>query len=318
MAQNLVFNEPKTLSLACSNPATPVSGDPVRFGALTGVAETDEAGGGNLAGNTTVNFGSSVWDLSVKAVNDSGNSAVAVGDPLFYVDADTPKLSKKATGYFFGHALEAVTSGATATINVLHTPSPGAGTLGTGTVSATNLAAGAVTAPKLSATLIKGTIQLNPTTARIIAANAVGNTTEAGVPDGNTSPSLARVNGATDKALRIIWAATAVEELQFAPIAKPQDIDDTATMTIHLMIGKDTNTDAAAVIGVSCWDGVGDTNCGGNTGALSAAALTEYTVTIAAADIAAAPGFFNVSLIPGAHGTDAVWLYAAWIEYTRA
>lgn len=317
MATNEIF-QGYHLSVACSDPTTPASGGPVRFGTLTGVALTDEGAGGNDAAKTTVDFGPTTYDLSVKGVDDSGNSAVAVGDSIFYVDADTPKLSKKSSGYFFGIALEAVGSGQTDTIRVLHCPSPGSGALGSGTVGTSNLADAAVTGPKLSSTLAKGFIPLNITAARIISTNAIQNTTEAGVPDGNTAPALARVNGATDKALRLIWAATEVGEIQFAPIPKPPDLDGAANLTIHLMIAKDTNDDAAAVVGVSVWDGVGDSNAGGNTAALDTADLTEYTVTVAAADLAEDPGFLNVSITPGTHANDAIRLYAAWVEYTRA
>jgi hypothetical protein len=180
-------------SVACTDPATPASGDPVRYGMLTGVALTDEAAGGNAAGHTTVDFGPTSWDLSVKGIDDSGNSAVAPGDAIFYTDADTPKLSKKSSGYFFGFAKAAVGSGQTATIEVAHIPSPGSGTLGSGTVGTANLASGAVTEAKLSGALAVGFIPLDITTARIIDTNAIGNTSEGGLPDGNTSPSLARV-----------------------------------------------------------------------------------------------------------------------------
>lgn len=89
------------------------SGDPVLVGQLTGVAIADV----DTDNKTTVDT-EGVYDLSVKAVDASANSAVAVGDAIYYVDADTPKLSKKATGVLFGYALEAITSGATATIEV--------------------------------------------------------------------------------------------------------------------------------------------------------------------------------------------------------
>lgn len=304
-------------SVACSNPTTPAAGGPVRFGLLTGVALTDESAGGNATGNTTVDFGPSSWDLSVSAVDDNGNSAVADGDALFYVDGDTPHLSKKSSGYFFGIAREAINSGSTATIRVDHLPSPGAGTLGAGTVGSSNLAAGAVTGPKLSSTLQTGHIPLDITTVRLISGNAIQNTTEAGVPDGNTSPSLARVNGATDKALRLIWAASASGEVQFAPVAKPADLDGASAIVLHLMIGKDTNTDNTVVMSAGVFDGVGDTNCGGDTAAIATATLTEYTVSVSASDLAEDPGFLNICLTPGTHTTDAIWLYAAWLEYTR-
>lgn len=129
MAKNLVQLDGYDVSVVCSDPTTPASGDPVRVGKLTGVAQTAESSGaaadltGNPSGYTSVDFGQRIWSLSVKGVNDGGNSAVAVGDTIYYVDADTPKLSKKQTNQaVFGIALGAITSGATATINVLHVP----------------------------------------------------------------------------------------------------------------------------------------------------------------------------------------------------
>ena len=118
MAKNMLFDEALELSVVCSDPATPASGDPVRWGERCGVALTAESAGGNATGYTSVRFQGG-FDLSVKGVDGSGNSAVAVGDKLYYVDADTPKLSKKATGHFFGYAGEAITSGSTDTILVV-------------------------------------------------------------------------------------------------------------------------------------------------------------------------------------------------------
>ncbi len=161
-----------------------------------------------------------------------------------------------------------------------------------------------------------GHIPLDLTTARIIAANAIQNTAEGGLPDGNTAgPALARVNGATDKALRLTWAAAQVDEVQFAPIPLPADLDPSAGVEIHLLAGKDANANTFAVA-VNAFFGVGDTNCGGNTSSI-AQALKEYTVTVAAADVPAPPSFLNVSLIPAAHAGDALYVYAAWIQYTR-
>lgn len=117
MATNEVFAADKTASLVCSDPATPASGDPVVCGQIPGVALTDESAGGNPTGSTTVAL-NGVFDLSVKGVDGSGNSAVAVGDIIYYVAADTPKLSKKATGVRFGYARETVGSSSTGTINV--------------------------------------------------------------------------------------------------------------------------------------------------------------------------------------------------------
>lgn len=113
MAKNRIYAEAKQLSVAVTDPATPASGDPVIVGQLPGVALT----GKRSDGTTTVAF-EGVFELSVRGVDGVGNSAVAVGDILYYVAADTPKLSKKNTGVRFGYALGSVGAGATATIPV--------------------------------------------------------------------------------------------------------------------------------------------------------------------------------------------------------
>lgn len=113
MATNRIFEHGNQLALAATHPTTPASGGPVRVGQIPGVALIAEASDGE----TTIQF-DGVFDLSVKGVDGGGNSAVAAGDILYYVDADTPVLSKKTSGVRFGYALEAVTSGATATIRV--------------------------------------------------------------------------------------------------------------------------------------------------------------------------------------------------------
>jgi hypothetical protein len=119
-----------------TDPATPASGDPVRVGSLTGIAMTDEGDGGNDATKTTVNLGPFVADIPVKGEA----SAISVWDALFYDDAISGVNNDATNGYFYGFALEEVGNGETSTINVLHIPSPGAGTLGDGTITTGKLA----------------------------------------------------------------------------------------------------------------------------------------------------------------------------------
>ena len=115
MATNRKYESGKQLAVACTAPATPSSGDPVLFGQRPGVALTDE----DAAGLTTVQF-DGVFDLSVQAVNNGGNSAVAAGDKLYYEAGQTPVLNKdNVSGVFFGYAKEAILEGATATIEVI-------------------------------------------------------------------------------------------------------------------------------------------------------------------------------------------------------
>lgn len=113
--KNLNYTESDTRSVKVTHPASPKSGDPVRYGQRPGVALKDE---NPDTGKTSVQFEGEAT-LSVKAVDGSGNSAVAEGDILYYVDADTPVLSKKATGVRYGYAGGAIAGGQTADINVI-------------------------------------------------------------------------------------------------------------------------------------------------------------------------------------------------------
>lgn len=133
-------------------PAGVKSGDPVMVGQIHGVALLDRQVDGKTPVETTA-----VFDLSVKAVDDAGNSAVAVGDQIYYVDGDTPKLSKKVSGNFFGYAVGAVNAGATAKIDVLVIQGPGPGTADilAGAVGTAELSALAVTAAKLAADAVE-------------------------------------------------------------------------------------------------------------------------------------------------------------------
>ena len=89
-------------------------GEPLIIGDLNCVAETSAAAGFIATVKTT-----GVYWLSVKGIDDAGNKAVAAGDQVFFVAADTPKLSKKTAGAFFGWALDPVYASDTATIRVL-------------------------------------------------------------------------------------------------------------------------------------------------------------------------------------------------------
>jgi len=113
VSKNEVFDDADDLSLVATDPATPASGDPVLVGQIPGVAQTNE----RADGTTSITM-KGAHRLSVKGIDGSGNVAVAAGDILYYTAADTPKLSKKATGVRFGYALAAVVSGATTTIRV--------------------------------------------------------------------------------------------------------------------------------------------------------------------------------------------------------
>lgn len=154
MAKNKIYEPGWKLSVPVTDPASPVSGDPVRYGVLTGVALADKGDGGNVAANTTVDFGPGVYDIPVVAEA----SAIAEGDALFYDDAIHGVNNDSVNGIFFGFAMEAIGNGLTDTINVLHVPSPGAGSLANLSVTTAKLAANAVTEAKMAAASLTGLV----------------------------------------------------------------------------------------------------------------------------------------------------------------
>lgn len=127
--------------------------------------------------------------------------------------------------------------------------------------------------------------------------------------------SINRINGATDKGARVVFKANTTGEFQFRPIVVPDDMDkaENAYIKLNVAMAGSTNT---PVISVGCFFGVGDTNCGGNTAALSVTRAWR-SVTIIPADLPTPPEMMNITLIPGAHATDAIWLYGAAFYYTR-
>lgn len=90
----------KNLKCVPTSPATPASGDPCVFNNIAGVAETAQDTDGLTLINTNC-----MADLLVDGVDQSGNSAVAAGDTIYYTSGDTIKLSKKNTGVKFGTAI---------------------------------------------------------------------------------------------------------------------------------------------------------------------------------------------------------------------
>lgn len=171
-----------------------------------------------------------------------------------------------------------------------------------------------VTAAKLSVTLATGFIWLDLFAARALAAGDVQNKAAVGgLLAKDSDPILERINLATDKGLRVKWAAGSVVELQLPPFPYPADLDSSQPVIVSLRgrMGGSTNT---AAFTVAYFEGVGGTDKGGVTGALGPA---EANVTRTVNAVAAPPQFVSVSITPAAHATDTVELHAAWCTYTR-
>lgn len=110
MAKNRVFTAGQYLSLVCTAPTTPLSGDPVLIGQIPAVATSAE----RADGTTPVDLGPAVYTLPVTSVS----TAIAVGDRLYAVTGSPVVINNVNTGVPFGFALGAVANGQTANINV--------------------------------------------------------------------------------------------------------------------------------------------------------------------------------------------------------
>lgn len=220
MSTNIVFEPGNRLNVVVSDPAVPVAGDPVRYGFATGIAETDEGGGGNIATETSVNFGMYVAD---HPVTDTIGGGIAVGAALFYVNGAPGTIENTVAGFFYGFALEAVGAGLTATIRVLHVPAPGSGTLGAGTIATANLAVGILSADAPGRALMANNYF---TTAQWLAASTAGSWTTAVLLDQIAADQITNavllqcvLNGAfvADAATRALFAAGFVSEALIDP-----------------------------------------------------------------------------------------------------
>lgn len=317
MATNIVFDPGYNISVVVSNPATPSSNDPIRYGSITGIAITDEGADGNIATETSVNFGPFIADFNV---DDNEDSGISIGDPIYYADTPTgspsTNLNNTPSGTFFGIALEAVGTSATTEIQVMHMPVAGGSVLAANSVGTVNIAAGAVTAAKLNGNLAVGFIPLPLINWREVGTNDIQNlAAHGGILAKDSTPILEFINLDTDSAIRMNWAASDSNAVTIqTPL--PPDLDVTADLVIHLRAAMEGATDTP-VIDADTFFNEADTKVEDASAAITGTSYAEYTITIAAADVPAGAQTMSVELTPAAHTTDALYVTAIWIEYTR-
>jgi hypothetical protein len=151
---------------------------------------------------------------------------------------------------------------------------------------------------------------------REVAANAIQNiAANGGILASDTTPVLERVNGATDKALRVRWVAGNVDECIWGAIPLPPAAEAANVANVHTWFEKDANANTVTC-DVQAFLGKGDTEMGAPTSTIGQT-LAKYVTTLAAADMAAfgASSFLNLALVPSAHAGDALHLYGAGIEF---
>jgi hypothetical protein len=135
-----------------------------------------------------------------------------------------------------------------------------------------------------------------------------------GVLASDSTPILEAINAATDGCQRFNWAATNVDQVTVQAILPP-DIDVTADIVFHCRIASEGTTDAVGFT-VDWFINEGDTKVVDTTTTNQTATYAEKIATLGNADIDAGAQTITIGLTPVAHGTDAMYMTAAWLEYT--
>lgn len=121
-----------------------------------------------------------------------------------------------------------------------------------------------------------------------------------------------------EQVIKIPVDCSAGEALGFS-VPVPQDLDDTADITVHVLAGKDADLDALTldceVYPVAAGDG-GNADIQDTAAQAITQAISELVFTCGADGVLAAPGALTVILtLGGTNDGDAVYLYGVWIEY---
>lgn len=133
----------------------------------------------------------------------------------------------------------------------------------------------------------------------------------------DSTPILNTVNGDTDGAHRLSWASSNSDAVGFS-VPLPPDLDFSQNILIKFLASMAGATDTP-VFSADSYFGLADTKVEDDSTAITGTTVTEYTITIAAADIEKIGNkrTLSVELTPGAHTTDALYLFALWIEYSK-
>lgn len=136
-----------------------------------------------------------------------------------------------------------------------------------------------------------------------------------GILANDTTPILEYTNGDTDSAIRLRWAAGNVDKIT-TQLALPADADEknSISLTVRAAMAGATN---APVLTLDSFFNEGDTKVVDTSSAITGATVAEYFITIASADIPATARTMSIELTPGAHGTDALYVYGTWLSYSR-
>lgn len=242
----------------------------------------------------------------------------AVGATLY--GAAAGRVTDSAAGTAIGIAMEAAGSGGDVVEvcphNVLSTTAATVSIADSGSFTETTTAEAALAEIYQHIMTASAFIPVPLATVRELSTgthpNAAGN---GGLLASDTTPILSAVNGDTDGAWRLAWAASNSDPIGFQ-VPLPADLNDAASVVIHFRAAMAGTTDTP-VISADSYFNEGDTKVEDDSAAVTGTSYAEYTITIAHGDVPAGAQTLSVELTPGAHTTDVLYLTALWVTYTR-
>ena len=148
----------------------------------------------------------------------------------------------------------------------------------------------------------------------VSATGDVGNAAAiGGVLASDTAPIL--LGKATTNDWAIQWATGNADPIGVS-FMLPADFDDTADATLDLVVSSGS-TDAATMGIASSWDGGSEVTDSADDASTKSATEHVITATIAAADIPSAANRVTFRITPPTHGTNAINLTGARLNYKR-
>lgn len=153
-------------------------------------------------------------------------------------------------------------------------------------------------------------------TLREVVSNAIPNiAANGGLLASDTTPILQLTNGDTDSALRLTWASSNSDAVIFQA-ALPGDLDTNQPIYVDIYADSAGSTDTPTFALDTYFD-IGDTKVEDTSDAVGASPAV-VTATIAASDIPN-EDFLTMTceITPGAHTTDALYVYGIRLRGTR-
>jgi len=167
---------------------------------------------------------------------------------------------------------------------------------------------------QLGVARVKGWLGIPLTDWREVGTNDIQNlAAHGGILAKDATPNLEFTNADTDSAIRLTWDASDSNAIA-TQIPLPPDLNAGADLVLHMRAAMAGTTDTP-VIDADSFFNEGDTKVSDASAAITGATVAEYTITIAAADIPAGAQTLSIELTPAAHTTDALYVYATWMEY---